>query len=522
LVSKLKGLRKALTTYFPEVKDNDAALQQRKLFFEAAKGTKFWYWDKQEHIDADIAAQDIAKELNNPYIQCCFNHLIGLPRARDGVTENPLFPYQRTYIEALNNHKLVYCLKATGLGISEVTLRWLAWRCLRDDAYRNTQIVVLTGPRVDLAAGEISRMKGFFSRHNIFFAYKETVLELNGCRIEAYPSHHLDSARGLPAVKALYLDEFSFFPNEEEALQLAERYIAKSDPSIVLVTTPNRPNTAAQRIRDDPNSPYKKVLLSWRVGQGTIYDDDTLRRASQSASFAKEYNLSFSYGSGSLFSIGDLERCKRLGELAGDSEAVKANPEIMHRAFKSVGLDLGYGEASYTALVILGMYEYYDAQSNTTSDIIQVLCSRQWNQVPHESMMSEILQLLADYNVTYQDSAKIYVDSSGVPAIRTLKHHLGDKPDYYLQLQAAAKYGWKVANMMKVIPVSFGKEHRNLLGHLLHLIQNGYVGIHESHTDLLASLGSAVANDLSLVKSEGGTDLTDAMRLACHGYLIKH
>jgi hypothetical protein len=50
-------------------------------------------------------------------------------------------------------------------------------------------------------------------------------------------------------------------------------------------------------------------------------------------------------------------------------------------------------------------------------------------------MMSEILELLGAYNVTFQDSAKIYVDRSGVPVIRTLKHHLGDKPDYYLQLQ---------------------------------------------------------------------------------------
>jgi hypothetical protein len=521
MVSSLKGLRKALNTYFPtEVSDQDA--ERRRLFFEAAKGTKFWYWDRQEHIDADIAAQDRAKATGNPFIQCCFNHLIGLPFARDGVTENPLFPYQRQYIQALDTSKLVYCLKSTGSGISEVTLRWLAWRCLRDDTYRNTQIVVLTGPRQELAISEIARVKQFFARSNIFFNSKETVIELNSCRLEAYPSHHLDSARGLPAVKALFLDEFAFFPNEDEALQLAERYIAKSDPHIILVTTPNKPATAAQKIRDDPRSPYTKVLIPYTAAMGTMYDMDTLRRASKSASFAKEYNLQFSYGSGSLFSIGDLERCKRLGNLAGDSDAVKANEIIMHQSFKTVGIDMGYGENSYTGFVILGMYAHFDQQTNSNSDIIQVLCSRQYNQVPHERMMTEMLELLAEYNVTYQDSAKIYIDNTNIPAIRTLKAHLGDKPDYYIQLQAAAKYGWKVGNMMKVIPVSFSREHKNLLSHLLYLIQTGYIGIHESHTDLLASLGSSVANDLSLDKSSGGTDLTDAMRLACSGYVVKH
>jgi hypothetical protein len=150
-------------------------------------------------------------------------------------------------------------------------------------------------------------------------------------------------------------------------LQISERYIAKSDPHILIVTTPNRPNTITQKIRDDPHSPYKKVLLPYTVGVGTIYDRDMLRRASQSTSFAKEYNLSFSYGTGSLFSIGDLERCKKLGNLIGDSSAVKANPEIIHRSFKTAGLDLGYGENSYTALVILGMYEHFDPATKSLS-----------------------------------------------------------------------------------------------------------------------------------------------------------
>jgi hypothetical protein len=40
-------------------------------------------------------------------------------------------------------------------------------------------------------------MKGLFERHDIMFDSKETVLELNGCRIEAYPSNHLDAYRAL-------------------------------------------------------------------------------------------------------------------------------------------------------------------------------------------------------------------------------------------------------------------------------------------------------------------------------------
>jgi hypothetical protein len=46
----------------------------------------------------------------------------------------------------------------------------------------------------------------------ITFNSKETILELNGVRIEAFPSHHLDAMGGLPNVSFILLDEADFFP----------------------------------------------------------------------------------------------------------------------------------------------------------------------------------------------------------------------------------------------------------------------------------------------------------------------
>ena len=39
------------------------------------------------------------------------------------------------------------------------------------------------------------------------FDTKETVFELNGVKIEAFPSHHLDAMRGLPNVSFILLDD---------------------------------------------------------------------------------------------------------------------------------------------------------------------------------------------------------------------------------------------------------------------------------------------------------------------------
>ena len=76
------------------------------------------------------------------------------------------------------------------------------------------------------------------------FDTKETVIELNGVHIEAYPSHHLDAIRGLPNVSFIFLDEADFFPpgQQQDARDVSERYIAKSNPWIVMVSTPNAPD----------------------------------------------------------------------------------------------------------------------------------------------------------------------------------------------------------------------------------------------------------------------------------------
>ena len=75
------------------------------------------------------------------------------------------------------------------------------------------------------------------------FNDKETVLQLNGCTIEAFPSNHVDSFRALDNPKFILLDESDFWRKSEidNVRHVAERYIGKSDPYIVMVSTPNAP-----------------------------------------------------------------------------------------------------------------------------------------------------------------------------------------------------------------------------------------------------------------------------------------
>ena len=215
----------------------------------------FWIWDKSEH------KRQCALTKGN----CCMNHVIGLPE-KDGK-KMPLFPYEKIIYDSLitNNQKCLWIKKATGLGITEFFLRIIVWLATKDDAFANKQVVIVTGPNLQIAITLVKRIKALFLKHLITFANKDTVLELNGCHIESYPSHHIDAFRALESPKFILLDECDFFPLQSmlDIRNVAKRYIAKSNPVIAMVNTPNVPDGLFETIEREPedNCLYKRLFL---------------------------------------------------------------------------------------------------------------------------------------------------------------------------------------------------------------------------------------------------------------------
>jgi hypothetical protein len=191
--------------------------QQQTRLFDICKDKPFWIWDIQEHKLEDFSTKG----------ECCFNHIIGLP-TKEGL-EKPMFDYEKILYDSLLNpesyntlnyrfkNKHLWIKKATGLGVTEFFLRLMTWLCLKDNSYRNSQMCIVTGPNIDIAIKIIKRMKGLFEpKLGLTFANKETVLELNGCTIEAYPSNHIDAYRALDNPKFILLDEADFFRKGEQ------------------------------------------------------------------------------------------------------------------------------------------------------------------------------------------------------------------------------------------------------------------------------------------------------------------
>jgi hypothetical protein len=117
-------------------------LHQQFWLIERLQNKPFWIWNVEEHKQEDI-------KMNG---DCCFNHIIGLP-TRNG-TDRPLYDYEKIIFDSLvaqngnassSNKKHLWIKKATGLGVSEFMLRFMAWLCLKDNALSGSQMCLSQG-----------------------------------------------------------------------------------------------------------------------------------------------------------------------------------------------------------------------------------------------------------------------------------------------------------------------------------------------------------------------------------------
>ena len=130
---------------------------------------------------------------------------------------------------------------------------------------------IVTGPNIDIATKLIKRLKGIFdTKLGLTFNDKETLLQLNGFTIEAYPIKSYWLFQGLENPKFILIDEGYFFSKseQEDVRFVTERYIGRSDPYIVMVPTPNAPTGLFENIEKEPDAScfYKRLNMDYTYG----------------------------------------------------------------------------------------------------------------------------------------------------------------------------------------------------------------------------------------------------------------
>src|SRR5215203_552090 len=203
------------------IQQQQQTIQQNKIaeYSRLCQNKPFWIFDSTQH-EAEYRATGG---------NCCFTHIIPAQEPIKYGKRHKFYDYQQQILQTLEQYKRLYLLKAGGIGASELLLRYMAYLCLaRPEEFKDSQMVIITGPRIDLSISLVRRLKALFYP-DVVFTDKETVCQLLTTRIEALPSNSLQAARGLPNVTFILADEAAFFTNQLEVRSIIDRYVLKSD-----------------------------------------------------------------------------------------------------------------------------------------------------------------------------------------------------------------------------------------------------------------------------------------------------
>ena len=391
-------------------------------------------------------------------------------------TKLEYFDYEEELTSILENNKKLWVKKATGLGITEWTIRWIAWNCLKDDVWKNSQVdvsvVVITGANQDLTNKVIGRIKSLF---NYEFKTKESVVMLNGCRIEGFPTNHLSPARGLNP-RVVMLDEADFFPSryQDEARTVAERYIPKTNPHILLISTPNLPGGLFERMEDEIDNGYIMKHMDYKIGLNKVFREEDIITAKKSPSFEREYNLKYGFGTGDVYESLDNIITEYDLTIVGGRSGCYGDPAFGSSNFGVLGAEI-------------------------RDDILYIT---EANEFPRPSP-SAMLDVMEDMAHRYNDNCKI--DSAHPGFIRDLEERGIPALPINFGLQIRDHESANIQSLRSKMAINSAQ-----------MVKMGKVKIHPSHTKLISQLRAAQFDKKGGInKEELNFDIGDCFIMAC-------
>jgi Terminase large subunit, T4likevirus-type, N-terminal len=455
-------------------------------------GKPFWISDKLHHKEQFIKTNG----------NCCFNHCIGL--AEKNGKEYPIFDYEIDVVDKIDKHRNIWIKKASGIGATELILRFLVWKILVNNDLEYKNIFIISGTYQQHASDVKVRMENLFKKKfpSIQLESKFTDLWIKNTNIKIFPSRNVKDLRGYTDVSYLFIDEADHFEPSvtNELLHAITRYEEKSNCTTIMVSTPNAPDGLYQSIEKDPNSKYHKIFLLYDVGLGKIYDPLEIEKKKLEPEFPREYMGQYLGRIGNIFTVLQIDKCIQLGE-----EFSTDKIPVSQFTLKSIGLDPAFSTSAF-GLVCL---EHIKTHKR---DIIRVVDCHLVEKADPNYMVQVCWDIWKKYGYM---NCLYYIDGNNRAMTNLLKIRWGESLDYESNEELSPE-------LVKILPVNFNTQHKQMLGNLHAVISKGYLAIDPKYEKLLTSLRTAYANELSLVKDQTSyNDLLDGLRLGLKAYQIE-
>jgi len=260
---------------------------------------------------------------------CCWWHYTFYPNGgpeRDNIY-HPCYKYEQEILEHLEKGKtdsskrMVCVYKATGLGLTELTLLWILYKCCTDDFFQqNEDVVIFTGPNIELAKKLIERMKQFANGRIDYEDHGMYKIQIGRANIQAYPSNNIDAVRGIPRVSCVFGDEAAFFTGLKDDKQIrvvGERYRGKSNSYVIWVSTAGDfASGFFHDIKEEPEASCKYERFEMYEDRGlekdektgtSIFSEEFIAEARQLPSFPQEYQGIWGANVGDIYSTEALD-----------------------------------------------------------------------------------------------------------------------------------------------------------------------------------------------------------------------
>jgi len=456
---------------YPFYQSNNPLFADNTIDLAVFKNKPFWIWNTKEHN----------KAFSKTNGKCCFNHLVSLPLKNN--REFPIFDYQELIYNAIEQNQNIWILKSRGIGLTTFIIRYLAWKILSGSDLDNKSIFIISGTREEHANYIKEQLRKLFEKNfpSLQLESRYTELTLKSTWVKVFPTNNIKAIRGYFEASYIWADESDHFdPSiEAELLNVISPYEEKSNAKIILSSTPNLPEGLMQRIELDSKSKYYKLKLDYTYGLDKIYDRAFIETKKLEPEFPREYECKYGYGLGNVFTPQQVDFLQELGS----RYSVDKIPVSLY-TLKSVGIDPAFASSS-TGIIVLEHIRDND------KDIIRVVDSHLIDKADPNQIVTlcwDIWKKHGFINTVY------WIDGSNRAMVNLLKIRWQEP----LTWENKDLFG----DSIKIRPVNFSTEHKNMLSNLHTVATKGYLAIDPKYDKLITSLRTAYANEYSLDKKD--------------------
>jgi hypothetical protein len=215
----------------------------------------------------------------------------------------------------------------------------------------------------------------------------------------------------------------------------------------------------------------------------------------KSPSFEQEYNLKYLGGIGDMIPLASIEQA--IEEYSLDEIITTSS---YYRRW--IGIDPGFKSSKFGICIV----QWRDEK-------LEVVYTNSLSEPLYTDALKLVRQLIQRFQ-----ACKVFVDASASHIIHELKYGYGEYVTYEkLKPEQLDRYIGSECGEPLIVPVNFGKYHKNMAKHTVKALAHEKVRIHPKFEDLIISLKSAQTkiDQFTLDKNHSANnDLLDAFRMA--------